>query len=91
MILLAVCAKPDGFVIDYLALSEAVWPDPDVMPDGWCDVLQVHLSSLRRLLRGIGSEISIITLRGMGVAIRRAPAPMIAANDDTHLKQVSNV
>jgi DNA-binding winged helix-turn-helix (wHTH) protein len=88
MVLMAVCAKPDGFVIDYLALSESVWPDADVMPDGWLDVLRSHLSAVRRVLHGIGSEISIVTLYGMGVAVRRAP--VVAANDDAELKKVSN-
>ncbi|WP_417844813.1 helix-turn-helix domain-containing protein [Thalassospira sp.] len=88
MILLAVSGKPDGFVVDYLALSESVWPDPDLMPDGWRDVLKVHVCKVRRLLQRVGSEMTITTVWGRGVAMHRTA--IMAANDDTHLKQVSN-
>lgn len=89
MILLAVCGKGSGSFVDYPALGEAVWPHPDDMPDGWKDVLKVHVCRLRRLLQFVGSEMTVTTVWGQGVAVRRTP--MMASNDDIQLKQVSNV
>ncbi len=40
-------------------LREVLWPDPDLMPDRWYEILVVQLSKLRSKLRRCGWTIAV--------------------------------
>ena len=40
-------------------LMEVLWPDPDLMPDRWYEILVVQLSKLRGKLRRCGWTIAV--------------------------------
>ncbi|OSQ38994.1 hypothetical protein TMES_09870 [Thalassospira mesophila] len=84
MILLAVCGRGEGRYIDYLSISEIVWPDPEKMPDDWADILKSHVSAMRGLLRAIGSELWIETKWGWGLVLRRTET---AQNDNNEARK----
>lgn len=51
-------------------MSEAVWPDPDTMPDGWNDLLRVEMTRLRAKVKVFGVHIS--TTYGQGYTLEVA-------------------
>lgn len=40
-----------------MQLAEVAWPDPDDMPDMWCDCIRRRISKLRRILHPLGWQI----------------------------------
>ncbi len=45
-------------------LMDALWPDPDRMPDCWSGVLRVLICNLNKILKGTGVKIRCISRRG---------------------------
>ncbi|RCK32506.1 hypothetical protein TH9_12320 [Thalassospira xiamenensis] len=74
-ILMTLCGKPGHHVCDWMYIAETVWPDPDDMPDYWREVLDVQICKLRKVLKSINSEISIVTRWGRGYSAQRGPYP----------------
>ncbi len=60
-ILMALCGKPERHITEWMDLAECLWPDPDDMPDCWCEMLRVQVCRLRKALESINSEITIVT------------------------------
>ncbi len=60
-ILLALMGRP---YCNAELLAEAVWPDPDDMPDSWHDALSVLVCTLRQKLRYFGWIIPTSNRRG---------------------------
>ena len=53
-------------------LMEALWPDPDDMPDYWADQINVRVCALRKSLKQVGAAEEIINEWGRGFYLRRA-------------------
>lgn len=53
-------------------LMEALWPDPDDMPDYWADQIKVRVCALRKSLKQVGAAEEIINEWGRGFYLRRA-------------------
>ncbi len=51
------------------ALSEALWPNPDLMPDTWHDVIKSRICSLNKRLRPSGWKVR--NLWGRGYTLER--------------------
>lgn len=58
---MALCGKPERHITEWMDLAECLWPDPDDMPDCWCEMLRVQVCRLRKALESINSEITIVT------------------------------
>ena len=54
-------------------VSEVLWPDPDLMPNEWCNVIDMVFFRLRRKL--VGSGWTIKTRTGQGWSLKREEIP----------------
>lgn len=73
MLLLALCGKPERYISLWDDLAICLWPEPDDMPDGWREVIDVQICRLRKALKDINSEISVVTHHGRGYSAARGP------------------
>lgn len=65
--LLGALATDAGSVVRRRALVQAGWPDGATVHD---NTLDSYLARLRRKLRGLGTEETIVTVRGVGYSLR---------------------
>lgn len=78
-IFLTLCGKGRCHVSEWMSLAEAIWPDPDAMPDAWLELIRVRVCELRAALKSIKSEITIVTHWGRGFSAMR---PCFDADND---------
>ncbi|MAZ33406.1 MAG: hypothetical protein CMO06_09705 [Thalassospira sp.] len=52
-------------------VMEALWPNPDLMPDFWADQIRELVHRLRRSLKQVGASEEIVTAWGRGFYLRR--------------------
>jgi len=87
-ILMVLCGKAERHVSEWMDIAESLWPHPDDMPDGWCVLLRVRVHELRKALKSIGSEITIVTHWGRGFSAMR-PTPEAYADNDNQNSEVT--
>lgn len=52
-------------------LMEALWPDPDAMPDYWDDQISVRVCKLKKKLKQVGAKEQIVNAFARGYWLRR--------------------
>ena len=72
MLFVSLAKEQPGTYRNCEEISEAIWPDPDTMPDYWGDIVRVAIHHLRKKLDQVGSELSIVTTKTRGYYLQRS-------------------